>query len=58
MPTEVSRLGNLVFGSVVLFSLLIVIFEWIERRKEGRRERRLLDEIQREYDLYRRAGRL
>ena len=58
MPTEVSRLGNLVFGSVLLFSLLIVVFEWIERRKEGRRERRLLDDIQREYDLYRRAGRL
>ena len=58
MPTEVSRLGDLVFGSVILFSLLIVVFEWVERRRESQRERRILDAIEREYELYRRAGRL
>lgn len=52
------QLGNLVFGIAVLFALLIVLFECMERRRESSRERRLLDSIEREYELYRRAGRL
>ncbi|MGI8961676.1 MAG: hypothetical protein ACR2IV_18325 [Bryobacteraceae bacterium] len=56
--TDVLGLGNLLLEMTVLFSLLIVIFEYRERQREGKRERRLLDEIEREYEVYCRLGRL
>ncbi len=51
-------LGNMIFGIALLFAFLIVTFEWLERRREWDREQRLLDAIEREYQLYRRMGRL
>ena len=52
------NLGNLIFAIALLFSFLIVLIEWVERRRDGERERRLLDTIEREYWMYRRLGRL
>jgi uncharacterized iron-regulated membrane protein len=51
-------LGNLIFGIALLFSSLIVLLEWLQRRRDGARERRLLETIEREYWAYRRLGRL
>ena len=51
-------LGNLIFAIALLFSFLIILIEWVERRRDGQRERKLLDTIEREYWLYRRLGRL
>jgi protein-S-isoprenylcysteine O-methyltransferase Ste14 len=56
--TDVLGLGSLLLEMTVLFAVLILIFEWRERQREGRRERRLLDEIEREYEAYCRMGRL
>ena len=56
--TDVLGLGNLLLAMAVLFALLIVFFECLERRREGKRQRRVLDEIQREYEVYFRLGRL
>jgi hypothetical protein len=55
---DVLGLGDLLVTMAIVFSLLIVIFEWLERRREGKRELRLLDEIEREYEVYCRLGRL
>jgi len=49
---DVLGLGNLLFALALLFTALIVVFEFLERRREGRRERRILDEIEREYQAY------
>lgn len=51
-------IGNLLFLLTVFFTLLIVLFEALERRREARRERRLLDAIDREYRAFRQLGRL
>jgi protein-S-isoprenylcysteine O-methyltransferase Ste14 len=51
-------LGNLLLGVALLFGTLIIVFEWIERRRESRRERTLLDAIEAEYRAYYRMGRL
>jgi len=51
-------LGDLVFGSALLFAFLIFIFEWAERRRESRAEKSLLDAIDREYRVLRRRGQL
>jgi protein-S-isoprenylcysteine O-methyltransferase Ste14 len=56
--TDVLGLGSLLLEMTVLFAFLIVIFEWRERQREGKRERRLLDEIEREYEAYCRLGQL
>jgi protein-S-isoprenylcysteine O-methyltransferase Ste14 len=56
--TDVLGLGNLLLEMTVFLTLLIVIFEWIEVQRQGKRERRLLDEIEREYEAYCRMGRL
>ena len=56
--TDVLGLGSLLLEIAVLFAVLIVVFEWRERQRDGKRERRLLDEIEREYELYCRMGRL
>jgi protein-S-isoprenylcysteine O-methyltransferase Ste14 len=51
-------LGNLLLGVALLFGSLIIVFESIERRRESRRERSLLDAIEAEYRAYYRMGRL
>jgi hypothetical protein len=51
-------IGNLLFLLTVFFTLLIVLFEALERRREARRERMILDEIDREYRAFRKLGRL
>jgi protein-S-isoprenylcysteine O-methyltransferase Ste14 len=56
--TDVLGLGSLLLEIAVLFAVLIVVFEWRERLRDGKRERRLLDEIEREYQAYCRMGRL
>jgi protein-S-isoprenylcysteine O-methyltransferase Ste14 len=56
--TDVLGLGNLLLEIAVLFAMVIVVFEWRERLRDGKRERRLLDEIEREYEAYCRMGRL
>jgi hypothetical protein len=55
---DVLGLGNMLLALAVFFSLLIVIFECVERRREGERQRRMLDDIEREYEAYCRMGRL
>jgi hypothetical protein len=56
--TDVLGLGNLLVEMTVSFTLVILIFEWIEVQRESKRERRLLDEIEREYEACCRMGRL
>jgi hypothetical protein len=51
-------LGNLLLGVALLFGTLIIVFESIERRRESRRERTLLEAIEAEYRAYYRMGRL
>jgi protein-S-isoprenylcysteine O-methyltransferase Ste14 len=51
-------LGNLLLGVALLFGTLIIVFESIERRRESRRERSLLEAIEAEYRAYYRMGRL
>ena len=51
-------LGNLLLGIAVMFGVLIVGFEFAERRRESKRERLLLDAIEQEYELFLRTGRL
>ncbi|MBV9762111.1 MAG: hypothetical protein JO340_16225 [Acidobacteriaceae bacterium] len=45
-------LGDLLLVIALFFALLIVLFESAERRRESRREKRLLDAIEREYEIY------
>jgi hypothetical protein len=49
-------IGDLLLMITLLFGALIVIFETLERRRETRNENLVLDEIAREYALYRRLG--
>jgi hypothetical protein len=49
--------GDLVFSIAVIFGLLIVLFETLERRREGRREQLLLQSIDQEYRDFMRFGR-
>ncbi|HEY1949381.1 MAG TPA: hypothetical protein VGG97_20405 [Bryobacteraceae bacterium] len=49
--------GDLVFSIAVVFGLLIVLFETLERRREGRREQLLLQAIDQEYRDFLRFGR-
>jgi len=51
-------LGDMVLYFALFFAIMIVIFEGIERRRDGAREQRLLDAIEREYEAYRRLGML
>ncbi|MGH9693588.1 MAG: hypothetical protein ACRD5Z_05575 [Bryobacteraceae bacterium] len=51
-------IGDLLFLLTMLFTSLILLFEALERRREARRERHLLDEIDREYRAFRQFGRL
>ncbi len=45
-------LGDLLFAVALFLAVMIVAFECAERRREGRRERRILDAIEREYEAY------
>ena len=58
MGLEFLDLGDLLLSVAVLFTTLIVIFECVERRRESRRERRLLDAIDNEYRAWFRMGQL
>ncbi|MBV8552536.1 MAG: hypothetical protein JOY54_14645 [Acidobacteriaceae bacterium] len=58
MVPHLPDLGNLLFGIALGFAVLIVGFEFAERRRESRRERLLLDSIEREYQALLRMGRL
>jgi hypothetical protein len=48
--------GDLLFFLTVIFSSLIVLFEILERRREGRRQQRILQDIEQEYEAFRRLG--
>lgn len=45
-------LGDLLVVIALFFATMIVIFECAERRREVRRERRVLDAIEREYEAH------
>ena len=45
-------LGDLLLAVAVLFSSLILVCEWVERRRESRRRQALLDAIDAEYRVY------
>lgn len=51
-------LGDLLVLIAVFFATMIVIFECAERRRETRRERRILEAIEQEYELYFRIHRV
>ncbi len=57
MRTVVTDLGDLVFGSALLLGFLIIVFEWAERRRESRAERKVLDQIEHEYQTWTELGR-
>jgi len=58
MGLEFLDLGNLLLAVALLFGSLIIVFECLERRRESRRERCMLDSIEAEYRVYFRLGRL
>jgi len=58
MGIRLPDFGDLVFSIALFFALMIVLFETLERRREGRREQRILDAIDQEYRTFRRLGRL
>lgn len=51
-------LGDLLLAITLFFATMIVIFEFAERRRESRREQRVLDAIEREYESYFQIGRV
>jgi hypothetical protein len=58
MPLPLPDIGDLLVLIALLFTALIVLFETLERRREGRREQLILDAIEQEYHAFRRLGRL
>lgn len=58
MPFSLPDIGDLLLLITVLFTALILLFETLERRREGRREQLILDAIEQEYHAFRRLGRL
>lgn len=59
MAALLPDLGDLLLAVTVFFGAMIVIFECAERRRETRREQRILDAIEREYEaFFQTAGRL
>jgi hypothetical protein len=58
MQLSLPDIGDLLVLIALLFTALIVLFETIERRREGRREQQILDAIEQEYHAFRRLGRL
>ena len=51
-------LGDLLLIIALFFSGMIVVSGCAERRREDRRERQVLEAIEREYELFFHAGRL
>lgn len=51
-------LGDLLLAIALFFATAIVLSGCAERRREHRRKQRILDAIEREYELYFRLGRL
>ncbi len=49
-------IGDLLLVIALVFSVLILLFEALERRRENRREEILLEAIAREYAAYRQLG--
>ncbi len=58
MGIHLPDLGDLLLILALFFSAAIVISGCAERRREGKRERQILDAIEREYELFFRPGRL
>jgi hypothetical protein len=58
MGANLPDLGDLLLMIALFFACAIVISGCVERRREDRRERRVLEAIEREYELYFRARRL
>jgi hypothetical protein len=56
MQLSLPDIGDLLVIIALLFSALIVLFETLERRREGLREQRTLDAIEQEYKAFRRLG--
>lgn len=57
MGLEFIDLGNMLLAIALFFAFMIVIFEWLERRREGKREQLLLEAIEREYEAFFQIGR-
>jgi hypothetical protein len=51
-------IGDLLVAIALGFTVLILLVETLERRREGRREQRILDAIEQEYHTFRQLGRL
>lgn len=58
MQPSLPDIGDLLVLIALLFTALIVLFETLERRREGQREQRMLDAIEQEYHAFTRLGRL
>jgi hypothetical protein len=58
MRISLPDIGDLLVCITLSFAALILLFETLERRREGRREQRILDAIEQEYHHFRRLGRL
>jgi hypothetical protein len=58
MLLSLPDIGGLLVIIALLFTALIVLFETVARRREGQREQRVLEAIEREYNSFRRLGRL
>jgi hypothetical protein len=58
MLLSLPDIGDLLVITAIFFSAMIVLFETLERRREGQREQRLLDAIEQEYNYFRSLGHL
>jgi len=58
MQLSLPDIGDLLVLIALLFTALILLFETLERRREGQREQRILDAIEQEYHAFTRLGRL
>ena len=56
MSLTLPDIGDLLVAIALLFTGLIVLFETLERRREGLREQRMLEAIEREYQTFRQLG--
>jgi hypothetical protein len=57
MKINLPDLGDLLLAIALLFTVLIVICEFAERRRDSKREQRQLEAIEREYQAYFGVGR-
>ena len=58
MHFSLPDIGDLLVIIALLFTALIVLWDTVERRREGLREQRTLDAIEQEYHAFRQLGRL